>query len=98
MTPEQQFMWDHLSDNYAKLTHDMANDLVNTHKRWVNRKADKFLLTVNTWPIENSIRALVTWLNIYKLPLDPRKLSNFDTFHDRCGKWIINNKQPIRPF
>ena len=79
MTPEQQFMWDHLSDNYAKLTHDMANDLVNTHKRWFNRKADKFLLTVNTWPIENSIRALVTWLNIY---------INFHLNHANCQTLI----------
>ena len=51
MTPEQQFMWDHLSDNYAKLTHEMGINLVNTHKQWVNRKANKFLLTVNTWPM-----------------------------------------------
>ncbi len=98
MTPEQQFMWDCLSGKYSKLSHDMGIALVNTDKRWLIRRANKFLLIVNTWPIEDCVRALCTWLTTYNLPLAPGKMSNFDTFHERCGNWIVANKQKIQPF
>ena len=88
MTPEQKFMWDHLCNNYSKLTHKMATEIAQSDKRWLHRKANKFLAVVNTWPIEDAVSAVATWLTIYNIRIVPRKLSNFDAFHDRCSAYI----------
>ena len=89
MTPEQKFMWDLLSNNYATLTHEMAAKIVQADKRWLNRKANKFLGVINTWPIEDAVRAMRTWLTIYNMPLSPSKLSNYHAFYERCGAYIL---------
>ena len=89
MTPEQKVMWDHLCNNYPKLAHEMAVKIVQADKRWLNRKANKFLGVINTWPIEDAVRAMRTWLTIYKMPLSPSKLSNYQAFYDRCGAYIL---------
>ena len=89
MTPEQKFMWDQLSNNYPTLTHEMAAKIVQADKRWLNRKANKFLGVINTWPIEDAVRAMRTWLTIYKMPLSPSKLSNYHAFNERCGAYIL---------
>jgi hypothetical protein len=44
---------------------------------------------INTWPIEDAVRAMRTWLTIYKMPLSPSKLSNYQAFYDRCGAYIL---------
>ena len=90
MTPEQKVMWDHLSANYPTLTHEMAAKIVQVDKRWMSRKADKFLGVINTWPIEDAVRALHTWLTIYNMSLSPSKLSNWDAFNKRCGRYILD--------
>jgi len=90
MSPEQQLMWDSLCNNYSKLTHQMADKIVQADKRWVNRTANKFLGVVNTWPTEAAVRAVHTWLTVYRIALRPGKLSNFDTFHERHGPYILS--------
>ena len=92
MTPEQKFMWDHLCNNYPKLTHEMAAEMIQADKRWLHRKANKFLAVVNTWPIQDAVSALATWLTIYNMPLSPSKLSNWDAFHKRCNTYILTCK------
>ena len=89
MTPEQKVMWDHLSANYPTLTHEMAAKIVQADKRWFHRKANKFLGVINTWPIEDAVRAMRTWLTIYHIPLSPSKLSNYHAFYERCGAYIL---------
>ena len=98
MTPEQKFMWDHLCNNYPKLTHEMAAEMIQADKRWLHRKANKFLAVVNTWPIQDAVSALATWLTIYNMPLSPSKLSNFDAFHERCNTYVLNNFKNIKRF
>lgn len=98
MTPEQKSMWDHLCNNYPRLTHEMAAEIVQADKRWFYRKANKFLAVINTWPIEHAVSALCTWLTVYKMPLVPGKLSNFNAFHNRCGAYIHSNIRTMKSF
>jgi hypothetical protein len=90
MTPEQQLMWNNLCNDYPKLTHQMAAKIGQADKRWLNRTANKFLGVVNTWPTEAAVRAVHTWLTVYRIPLCPGKLSNFGTFHDLHGPYILS--------
>ena len=91
MTEEQKLMWDTLSADPAGLCHVWAQDILKS-KRSMHRKADKYLgLALNLFTIEDIVSIVKTWLAYYDIPLNPSKLTNFDTFHRRCGRYVILN-------
>ena len=60
--------------------------------------AKKYLNSaMNQLSIEDLAGVIKTWLNFYKLPLNPEKLGEvFDKFHYNHGRWIVDNAKNIK--
>ena len=58
-------------------------------KNW-NLMANNFFgFLLENFPTELIVMAVKVALSIYQLPIDPSKTPNFDIFHDKYGKYII---------
>lgn len=99
MTEDQQLFWDVISCNYSRISHAWGREMMNLVKQ---NKMKKFHITANryvsatlTWPTDARSRAVKTWLNIYQLPFDPKRMESFDAFHKTTASYVINNAKHI---
>lgn len=58
-------------------------------KDWDAMADNFFKFTMDNFPTELVVMAAKIALTNYNLPFDATKLKNFDTFHDKYGKYII---------
>ena len=58
-------------------------------KDWDAMADNFFKFTMDNFPTELVVMAAKVALTNYNLPFDATKLKNFDTFHDKFGKYII---------
>jgi hypothetical protein len=66
------------------LDNDVSND--DFHKM-----ADNFFrFMIDNFEVELVVMGARVALTTYKLPLQPTKLKNFDEFHKKYGKYILN--------
>jgi len=98
MTDEQRLMWDTLSADPAGLCHTWAQDILRS-KRSMHRKADKYLgIALKLFTVEDVTGIVKTWIKHYDIPLNPIKLTNYETFHRRCGPYVFANSRSIKGF
>jgi hypothetical protein len=105
MTPEQKKVWDILSNNYAcnaiHMTENLKNIFYNTKKRreyFMHKKMDSYMYFImDTYPIEEIVRIVKTWLNS-GLPIDPSRLKSYDKFHKTCSVYVFNNMGSIKNY
>ncbi len=58
-------------------------------KNWDEMADNFFKFTMDNFPTELVVMAAKVALTNYNLPFDATKLANFDKFHDKYGKYII---------
>lgn len=90
-------------DDYA---HRAAEEMLSVlnggkRKRYVAmfKSADRHFETImQTFPIEQNVRIIKTWLSSYHLPFDPNRLKTFDQFHQTHGTFITDDPGSIRSY
>jgi len=91
-------MWDVLRADPATMCHVWAQDIMKS-KRNMHRKADQYLgLALNWFTVEDITGIMKTWISHYDMPLNPGKLTNYETFHRRCGPYVFANSCSIKGF
>ena len=97
MTEDQQLVWDLLTNNAEHLCHAWAKDIMKS-RRGIDRRADHYIgVMLREFSVDDTCRVLHTWLQWYKMPLDPNKLENFNNFHKQCGSYIVQSA-PFKGF
>ncbi len=90
LTKEQQNMWTILSGSYGDQAWDMLEDMQG--KKFSHRKASKHLAYImNTWPDEEVIRTLKTWIK--HSDLDTDKINTFvsEQFREKYAEFVADN-------
>ena len=102
MTENQQLVWDIISCNYSRISHVWGRemqDLVKQNKmKKFHTRANNCVSTTLSWPADARSRAVKTWLSIYRLPFNPRRLAAFDDFHKTTASYIFNNANHITSY
>ena len=92
MTEQQELFWNLLQANPSWAAHHIGHKLSTLKGKKFHRQLDQQLeYVMNVFDSINAIRIVATWLNVYKLPMDPSELECFDRFHITYGKEIINS-------
>lgn len=92
LNTEQQLFWDALK-GAPYHTHHMAQDMMSVRgkSKRLNQRADQHLATImRLYTSDEVIRIVYTWLTVYQLPLDARRLCTFDQFHRCYGPRVLN--------
>jgi hypothetical protein len=98
VTEQQQLMWDVLRADPATMCHVWAQDIMKS-KQSMHRKADQYLgLALNWFTVEDITGIMKTWISHYDMPLNPGKLTNYETFHRKCGPYVFANSCSIKGF
>ena len=94
MTPEQQKCWDLLCVNSENLCHTFGKELQSIKgKKKFHARADEYLhFIISNFDDDGALRTLKTWLCVYKLPLEPAKLSCMEPFHEKYGRIVSSQK------
>ena len=91
LTPEQQRFWDALHGAQFHC-HEMAKDIlaVRGRAKRFHARVDQHMDTImRLYSTEEVIRIMHTWLDVYKMPVDPSQLANYDLFHIRYGPAVL---------
>lgn len=95
----KQLVWDILSSNYAKVSHEWGHELLELskckRKQAFHNRSDACISAILSWPVEERVRAVKTWLSYYKIPFDSGKLKTFGAFHKSSGAYVIDNANRI---
>lgn len=100
LTPEQQRFWDALHGPEYHC-HEMAKDIlaVKGRAKRFHRRIDQHLATImHLYKGEQVIRIIHTWLAVYKMPIQPMELDNYDLFHQYYGDMIMSLLGRIKPY
>lgn len=95
LTEEQQLVWSALL-GAPYHAHHMARDMlaVKGRGKQFHQRVDQHLGTVlRLYKGDEVIRIVFTWLNIYKVPMDPIQLENFNLFQELYGQRVINMRE-----
>ena len=93
LTASQEQFWNALKgpEFYC---HQRANELMAIRGRGnrFHQAVDQSLkFIIDNFGLMDGCRILHTWLRVYQLPIDPSKLTVYDEFHNRYGKFIMAN-------
>jgi len=79
------------------LTISMCYELLAASERnekdWNNQADNFFKFMMNNFPTELNVMGAKVALTQYNLPFDAAKLTSFDEFHERYGKYIISSME-----
>ena len=102
LTTSQEQFWNNFKgpDFYC---HQQAKEFLairGREKRFHQAVDQSLKFVIENFSTIDVCRILHTWLRVYKLPIDPHKLTIYDEFHNRFGKFIsvYDNLKNIRPF
>jgi hypothetical protein len=101
VTEDQEYMWAMLKCEPQKLCHTWADQLMvcKSDENAMNALADDFVYyMLDRFSHTNTCRVIKTWLTVYKLPIEPGRLTSFDQFHVNCGQFVVNNPEIIDVF
>jgi len=102
MTENQQLFWDIISCNYSRISHVWGREMLDLVKQNKMKKfhtmANSYVSATLSWPTDARSRAVKTWLSIYRLPFNPRRLAAFDDFHKTTASYIFNNANHITSY
>ena len=101
LTSEQQRCWDALHGAQFHC-HEMAKDIlaVKGRAKRFHQCIDRHLETImHLYTGDEVIRIVHTWLKVYKIPIDPSQLINYDLFHARYGSLVMaQTGKKIKPY
>jgi len=99
MTPEQRVFWDTLKCDAHWFAHTQARTLSRLDDELFHKTVDDLMiLMANNLTVADISSVIKTWLSVYDLPLDARKLgSGFDQVHGRVGMYVQTQAREIKP-
>jgi hypothetical protein len=99
MTPEQQLFWDTLKCDAHWFAHDRARILSRLDDKEFHDTVDDLMIQMaNNLSVTDITSVIKTWLSVYDLPLDARKLgSGFEQVHRRVGVYVQTQASNIKP-
>ena len=99
MTPEQQVFWSTLKCDAHWFAHDQARTLSRLDDELFHKTVDDLLTQMsNNLTVPEISSVIKTWLSVYNLPLDARRLGlGFEQVHGRIGGYIQSNPGKIKP-
>jgi hypothetical protein len=99
MTPEQQLFWSTLKCDAHWFAHDQARILSSLDDEPFHKTVDDLMIMMANNLTASDISSVIkTWLSIYNLPLDARRLgSGFEQVHGRIGGYVQSNPGKIKP-
>jgi hypothetical protein len=98
MTPEQQLFWDTLKCDAHWFAHDRARVLSRLDDEDFHKTVDDLMiLMANNLTVADITSVIKTWLSVYNLPLDARRLGpGFDQVHSRVGGYVQTQASKIK--
>ena len=90
MTPEQQLFWSILKCDAHWFAHDQARTLSRLDAEPFHKTVDDLLMQMaNNLTVAEISSVIKTWLTVYNLPLDARRLgSGFEQVHGKIGGYV----------
>ena len=98
MTHEQKLFWDILRCDAHWFAHDRARVLSRLDDEDFHKTVDDLMiLMANNLTVADITSVIKTWLSVYNLPLDARKLgTGFDQVHRRVGVYVTTQARNIK--
>ena len=98
MTPEQQVFWDTLKCDAHWFAHDRAKALSRLDDELFHKTVDDLLIQMsNNLTVADISSVIKTWLSVYNLPLDARRLgSGFEQVHRKIGGYVQTQAREIK--
>ena len=99
MTHEQKLFWDTLKCDAHWFAHDRARILASLDNKEFHKTVDDLMIQMaNNLTVSDISSVIKTWLSVYNLPLDARKLgSGFEQVHRRVGVYVQTEASKIKP-
>jgi hypothetical protein len=99
MTPEQQLFWSTLKCDAHWFAHDQARTLSRLDAEPFHKTVDDLLMQMaNNLTVAEISSVIKTWLSVYNLPLDARRLgSGFEQVYRRVGVYVQTEASKIKP-
>ena len=99
MTPEQRVFWDTLKCDTHWFAHDQAKTLSRLDDELFHKTVDDLMIQMaNNLTVADISSVIKTWLSVYNLPLDARRLGlGFEQVHRRVGVYVQTQAREIKP-
>jgi hypothetical protein len=99
MTPEQQVFWRTLKCDAHWFAHDQARTLSALDDELFHKTVDNLMIQMaNNLTVADISSVIKTWLSVYNLPLDAKKLgTGFEQVHGRVGQYVQTQASNIKP-
>jgi len=99
MTHEQKLFWDTLRCDAHWFAHDRAKILARLDDELFHETADDLMIQMaNNLTVADISSVIKTWLSVYDLPLDARRLGRgFEQVHSRVGGYVQTQAGNIQP-
>ena len=91
LSADQQITWDILTQDPASFAHRWGPVLTQLKGQSLHSRCDDLLWEIMQFSVEDAVGIVKTFLCTYQLPLDARRLENFDRFHKKCRDYIMEN-------
>jgi hypothetical protein len=99
MTHEQKLFWDTLKCDAHWFAHDRARILSRLDDELFHKTVDALLIQMaNNLSAAEIASVIKTWLSVYDLPLDARRLGRgFEQVHGKIGQYVQTQASNIKP-
>jgi len=99
MTHEQKLFWDTLRCDAHWFAHDRARILAGLDDKLFHKTVDDLMIQMaNNLTVADISSVIKTWLSVYDLPLDARRLGRgFEQVHSRVGGYVQTQAGNIQP-
>ena len=95
LSPSEQISWDILTGDAAAFAHRWGPVLTQLKGKALHSRYDDLLWEIMQFSVEDAVGIVKTFLCSYQLPLDVRRLDNFDRFHEKCRDYIMENAENL---
>ena len=98
MTHEQKLFWDTLKCDAHWFAHDRARILSSLDNELFHKTVDDLMIQMaNNLTVADISSVIKTWLSVYNLPLDARKLGlGFEQVHRKIGQYVQTQAREIK--
>jgi hypothetical protein len=98
MTHEQKLFWDTLKCDAHWFAHDRARILAGLDDKLFHKTVDDLMIQMaNNLTVADISSVIKTWLSVYDLPLDARRLGRgFEQVHSRVGVYVQTQAREIK--
>jgi hypothetical protein len=99
MNSEQRVFWDTLKCDAHWFAHTQARTLSRLDNELFHETVDELMiLMANNLTVADISSVIKTWLSVYNLPLDAKRLGRgFEQVHSRVGVYVQTEASKIKP-